>query len=392
MSGARWEQYTTRIEFAPGEYPFYEDDPGEEMYIVHEGQVAIIKKTGDSESLVLGYRGPGSLIGELSLLSDEPRAASVLAVEPVTLLAISRDDFWRLMRSDDDFREMVMHTLIETLREADASRIRAAVLERDLFSRLVSLSDENDRLAELMQLRQETLHFIVHDLRNPLNLIMTALSLIEHTVEFDAEGHLPHLVASAYMGTQRMLTAVNTILDVEHLDQGSAQLDITPVDLVEMAQCVADFNQPMAEARQITLAVTGDVDPPIVMADRERIERVLLNLLDNALKFTPADGRITVDARADGDHATISVSDTGPGIPPDQRERIFIRFARGKEGRGTKGFGLGLAYCRSAVTAHGGQIWVEENEAGGARFVFTLPLADTEHAAPAREASGQAGD
>jgi signal transduction histidine kinase len=392
MSGTRWEQYTTKIEFAPGEYPFREGDPGEEMYIVHEGQVAITKNTNDGEPLVLGYRGPGSLIGELSLLSDEPRAASALAVEPVTLLAISRGDFWRLMRTDDDFRETVMHTLVETLREADESRIQAAVLERDLFARLISLSNENDRLAELMQLRQETLHFIVHDLRNPLNLIMTALSLIEHTTNLDDEENLAHLVASAFMGARRMLNAVNTILDVEHLDQGSVPLERTPLDLVELAQEAAEFNGPMAEARQITLSVTGGGDLPTVMADRERIERVLYNLLDNALKFTPADGQIAIDVKADDDQAIVSVSDTGPGISEDQRERIFIRFARGKEGRGTKGFGLGLAYCRSAVAAHGGQIWVEESESGGARFVFTLPLVIPEQAAPARETPAQADE
>jgi signal transduction histidine kinase len=117
-------------------------------------------------------------------------------------------------------------------------------------------------------------------------------------------------------------------------------------------------------------------DLPLVIADGEKIERVLANLLDNAFKHTPREGKVTIAARQVGEAVQVSVADTGPGISPEERERIFERFAQtnGERPR-RRGYGLGLAYCRLAVEAHGGRIWMEAGDGGaGSRFVFELPL------------------
>ena len=115
---------------------------------------------------------------------------------------------------------------------------------------------------------------------------------------------------------------------------------------------------------------------PTASADRDKIERVVTNLVDNAVKYTPNGGQITLAARAEAEHLLLSVTDTGPGIPEEQRQRIFERFAQVKgDTRARRGFGLGLAYCRLAVEAHGGRIWVEPGPGGvGSRFAFTLPI------------------
>ncbi len=122
---------------------------------------------------------------------------------------------------------------------------------------------------------------------------------------------------------------------------------------------------------------------PVLDTDADKIERVLLNLVDNAIKFTPAGGEVIVQAHPAGDrdapdgYVRVEVKDTGPGIPDDSKERLFDRFTQldGVRGR-RRGTGLGLTYCRLAVEAHGGRIWVEDNPQGGAIFAFTLPLAD----------------
>lgn len=115
---------------------------------------------------------------------------------------------------------------------------------------------------------------------------------------------------------------------------------------------------------------------PLVVADREKIERVITNLVDNALKYVPEKGCVILAAQIVDDFVQVSVTDNGPGIPPEQRERIFGRFTQvsGEKTR-RRGFGLGLSYCKLAVEAHGGKIWVESGKDGvGSRFIFTLPL------------------
>ncbi|MCA9936444.1 MAG: hypothetical protein KC415_21065, partial [Anaerolineales bacterium] len=136
---------------------------------------------------------------------------------------------------------------------------------------------------------------------------------------------------------------------------------------------------PLARQRQITLHYHAAPDLPAIWADAEMVRRVLVNLLDNALKFTPAGGEITVtlaeevaDAAEPGVRCTIS--DTGPGIPTEFRERIFDRFLRTNMGGAqVRGTGLGLSFCKIAVEAHNGRIWAENGTEGGSQFVFTLP-------------------
>lgn len=370
----RWERYTTSRRYEPGDHIFNEGEPSDEMYIVKEGQLAIMKEALDSEPLMLAYRRTGDLMGEVSLLSDSPRTASAVAVKPTTLLTISRDDFWRLMREDTDFQQTVIHTLIDHLLVADESRMVSAVWERELFKRFSSLSTEHERMAELMQLRQETIRFIVHDLRNPLNLVLMTLSMIKAT---GISEEAARFVAMAEGGARRVLSLVETMLDLERLQDGDVALDFELLDIADLVKDVVDRIGTLARNSEVDLLAdlpAGDLS--VVAVDRGRIDRVLTNLVDNALKFTPPGGKVTVGVRQESDKLVCSVNDTGPGIPPEQRERVFDRFAQTEEGRKLKkGFGLGLSYCRSAIMAHGGRIWAEEGEDGrGTKLLFTLPL------------------
>jgi signal transduction histidine kinase len=150
---------------------------------------------------------------------------------------------------------------------------------------------------------------------------------------------------------------------------------INPVDLGTMIRDVV-HGVSVIDRKGIDLGVEIPADLPRAQADRDKIERVLTNLMDNALKFTPENGRIVWKAEKQGEMMRVSITDSGPGVPPEDRERIFGRFsqAAGEKPR-RRGFGLGLAYCRLTVEHHGGRIWVEDGEGGkGSRFVFTLPL------------------
>jgi signal transduction histidine kinase len=370
----RWKKYGTPRDFAEGDFIFHEHEQGQEIYIIKKGEIAILKNTGDGQQVLLGTRGKGHLIGEISLLRDGKRSATAQALEKTTLLAISRDDFWRLLNTEHAFQEVVIHTLVEHLQFADEGRVTAAVSERSLFERLTSLASRSDRLAELMQLRQETIRFIVHDLRSPLNLIRMALTMIEMTT-MNLDENSRRFLHTALGGTQRMLRLVDTLIDVERLEDGEDSLDLDIVDIRDIAVEVVGRMEPMAWACKIDLKLEDSLVLPKLMIDRLRIDRVLHNLIDNSIKFLPPEGHLTVKLWPEKDRVYVSVNDDGIGIPPDQRQRVFDRFVQTEEGRKAAGSGLGLSYCRTAIRAHRGDIQVDGGEGDkGTKITLWLPI------------------
>jgi signal transduction histidine kinase len=373
----RWSEYAEVLEYEPGEYVFKEGDPGNELYLVISGQVAIIKDAEGAAPLVLSYCTADQIFGEVSLLQYGPRTASAMVVENTRMIGISRKEFWNLFHDKPVFREMIFQTVVGLLLNADESRKQSAAAERDLFERLGSLASEHDQLAEIVNLRQETMRFIVHDLRNPLNLIMMALSMIEVDSAYNKDAESRRFLALAIGGVKRMYSLTESLLDVERLDSGIASLSVGPIDMHSIVDGIVEEHRPLAWASQIELEARHEcADLPLVLGDVERLERVLNNLIGNALKYTRADGTVTVVTWHDDEQVHVAIDDQGPGIPVDQRSRVFDRFVQLDDNRkGTRGFGLGLAYCKSAIQAHGGRIRVEDTPSGeGSRFVFSLPV------------------
>ena len=157
------------------------------------------------------------------------------------------------------------------------------------------------------------------------------------------------------------------------LEAGQPITNIQPVDPQTLVEDALDAVLPIAKNKNQSVTTHISEDLPIVMVDIDMIKRVLINLLENAIKFTPPEGRIRVGASVEDGFVQLWVDDTGPGIPPEKQSHIFDKFTRLREKGGPAGFGLGLAYCRLAVEGHGGRIWVENLPKGGAYFAFTLP-------------------
>ena len=178
---------------------------------------------------------------------------------------------------------------------------------------------------------------------------------------------------------------VDSLLDISKEEAGAMTLEQKPLNIRSIADSIVNDMGPMASLQSIQLIDEMPADLPLLMIDRDKVERVFTNLIDNALKFTPEDGRIILRASlsnhvpdgvdAEDRYMLCEVLDSGPGIPEEYRERIFDRFAqvRGREGR-RRGSGLGLAFCRMVVEAHGGRIWVQDRPEGGSVFKFTLPV------------------
>jgi PAS domain S-box-containing protein len=233
--------------------------------------------------------------------------------------------------------------------------------------------------AELAQRRTDLIRMIVHDLRNPLTTFLSSLDALEDEVSSLAAAQ--ELVADARRGCYDMLDMVDSLMDINRMEVGQSMVEAEAMRLPPLVAQVVERLQPLAQARQVSLTCDLPAGLPAIWADAEIVRRILINLLDNALKFTPAGGTVAVRLAATteaiaGHEAGVccTVTDTGPGIPEAYRDRIFDPYLRTNPGGAqVQGTGLGLTFCKLAVEGHNGRIWAENGPAGGSRFSFTLP-------------------
>lgn len=261
--------------------------------------------------------------------------------------------------------------------------IPVGVEEREPIGMLFVFYDETEE-RELNQMRDDLSNMIVHDLRSPLTAVTTGLKLLRDYVPADSTFY--PLVQSTTETSQRairkLLSRVDSLLDISKMESGQLNLETEPTELATLADSVCIELSPLAHELEVTVTSQINDDMPLLDIDSDKVERILQNLVDNALKFCPANGSVTIRAHAAGKDgapdgfARIDVVDTGPGVPDDYKNRLFERFVQVKGRRGARrGIGLGLTFCRLVTEAHGGKIWIEDNPAGGSIFAFTMPVA-----------------
>ncbi|MBI5667316.1 MAG: GAF domain-containing protein, partial [Chloroflexi bacterium] len=235
---------------------------------------------------------------------------------------------------------------------------------------------------ELMQMRDDLSRMIVHDLRSPLAAVTTGLKLLREVVPADApyRAVVDSTADASQRAIRKLLSRVDSLLDISRTETGQLNLDLEPTELATLVDSVCMELSPLAHELDVRLHSEVGGDLPLLKVDADKIERVLQNLVDNALKFSPADSTITIRAQASSvaqGYLRVDVADEGPGVPDEDKTRLFERFAQIKGRRGARrGIGLGLTYCKLAVEAHGGNIWIEDNPGGGSIFAFTLPVAE----------------
>jgi signal transduction histidine kinase len=173
-----------------------------------------------------------------------------------------------------------------------------------------------------------------------------------------------------------MQRLINSLLDTHRLESGQSLTNQKPTSLNELVHDALDAVTPITESKKQTLSNVVPDGIPLVWVDSDMVKRVITNLLENGTKFTPLQGNLTIGAEQDGRWVTVWIQDSGPGIPPESRQMIFEKFTRLQAEKFPKGLGLGLAFCKLAVLAHGGRIWVESKPGEGSRFIFTIPVAD----------------
>jgi PAS domain S-box-containing protein len=319
--------------------------------IVTHGQPVVIQGTTNRE-LVPVLSEPGS------------GAAGDLAIKPsasVFLPLIARGQLIGILAL---FKKAGLYDGDDLIFAEDLARLTALALDN---ARL------HDEVRRGLKARDEMIGIVSHDLRNPVQAVkmLTGAALENRAARTDSDLENIRLVRRA---AEQMDALIRDLLDATRLDSGRLRVTPEPVSTRALISTSLETLRPLATDKSQSLDLALDPNLPDVMADPERIQQALSNLVGNAIKFTPAGGSIEVGARISGTDVIVSVSDSGPGIPEDQLPNVFERFWQSRRvDRG--GAGLGLPIAKGIIEAHGGRIWVESQPGNGATFYFTLPRA-----------------
>jgi signal transduction histidine kinase len=264
-----------------------------------------------------------------------------------------------------------------TPQELEVLQSLASAVRTEIELRLTArqLRDNYRRLQASETLRDDLVHMLVHDLRTPLTTLISGLYLVQEAGtlnDIQAE-----CLTTALRGSETLLGMINDMLDVHKMEAGQQILVYTELAPDELVTHVLEQVTQLAHDRGLTLTTECAAALPRLVGDADKLQRTLVNLLGNALKFTPSGGAVTVAARASTDAAAVhfSVTDTGPGIPREAFDYIFEKFGQVamQHTSGQRSTGLGLTFCKMVVEAHGGRIWVDSELGKGSTFTCTIP-------------------
>ncbi|MGZ3422376.1 MAG: sensor histidine kinase [Polyangiales bacterium] len=243
------------------------------------------------------------------------------------------------------------------------------------LARRAALAIENARLyqaaRQATRARDEVLSIVAHDVRNPLSAIQLATRALERQLPADGAVEARRSVQTIFRSVARANRLIQDLLDTTRIEAGALSISCGALSAKQIAIDAAEAQRLLAEAASIDMRLELESELPAVWADRDRLLQVFENLLGNALKFTPAGGRITIGATARTNEVLFWVSNTGPGIPKESLPHVFDRFWQAKRAE-RRGAGLGLPICKGIVETHGGRIWVESNDRE-TTFRFTVP-------------------
>jgi signal transduction histidine kinase len=364
-----------------------EGDEGDAVYFIVEGSVDIVKLYEDGTERFLHSSGPGEPFGEMALLQEGGRTATIRAAEPLTVLKIGRDPFLNVLGHSPILSVRILVRLTGRLRHSDQQAIE------DLSRANVELTRALRQLERLDKTKTDFIQVQAHELRTPVAALMGYAQMMQQNAKVREDSTLQVLVEGVVTSTERLHRIFNSILDVSRLMTGSLQVIHSPFSLAVTLDAVQLKSEKARKDRHLTLELVGLDDLPIYSGDPDAMYKVFDHLVNNAIKYTPDGGQITVTGQVvEVDHLgqciEIVVEDTGIGIAPQDIDLIFEKFYRTGEvalhSSGTTKFkgggpGLGLAIAQGIVLAHGGKIWAEspgcnEETCPGSRFIVQLPL------------------
>ena len=252
-------------------------------------------------------------------------------------------------------------------------RVFTTPIEGDEWSALVVINDLTD-VKRTEQVRRDFVANVSHELRTPLASLKSVIETLA-TGALEDETATREFLARADAEIDRMVQILEELLELSRIESGEVPMAKEPLDITDVLARAVERLQLQARRQGVELALEVPAPLPAVVGDAERLERVALNLIHNALKFTPSGGSVRVEATSEDGAVVVRVRDTGAGIAPADLPRVFERFYKVDRARSGSGTGLGLAIVKHTVEAHGGSVAVESEQGGGSVFSFSLPVA-----------------
>lgn len=350
--------------FASGTVLCHEGADEKKFYILLDGTVDITKMINNVEQRHLKSLHTGDFFGEMALIHNAPRAANVIASTPVTVLEIDKEDFDRVLQHSTSVSLAMVREISSRLRGNDEMAID------DLRMRASELAQAYQKLAEEELTRREFLSNIAHELRTPLMAAGGFLQLMQKGVISPEK--IPGAIETVTRNIHHITTLVNDILFMQEMDLILPKFQT--VDLVAIAQDVAKKYEDTAAAGMVTIDVNAEPTLPKVSGDHKSLERALMALMDNAVKFSPDGGHISINLREEKNDVVLDVVDEGIGIEPNKIARIFDRFYhvdRNDEDL-FGGIGLGLSITYQIIKQHNGTLTVHSEVGKGSTFTMRL--------------------
>lgn len=286
--------------------------------------------------------------------------------------------------NDDQGHSIGMSVILRDItnrkrREEEIRRLNSSLNQqvaertRELAEKVKELGQANTALQKVDQMRSELVSLVSHQLRAPLTNMSGAVQRIKSDCPV-LNPTCTRMLQILSQQTLRLDHLVKDVLNAARLEAGEMFLQPEPVSVLPVLQQSVEQMQARTDNRRIHLRETPGL--PMIYADRDRVVEILVNLLDNAVKYSPPEAEVNLEVRADQTHVTVSVLDNGPGLPPSDLERIFDKYYRldGSDSQVAYGYGLGLYVCRLLTEALGGRIWAENRPSAGAAISFTLPV------------------
>jgi signal transduction histidine kinase len=249
---------------------------------------------------------------------------------------------------------------------------------KEIYRKIILSKEEMNYDTENSKAKSSLILNMYHELKTPISVILGAIKLMESKDLEDFQGrqsvykHMKIIKSNSY----RLLRLLNNILDISRINSGNMSINPRNCNIAYLAEEITQSVSSYAEAKNLKLEFFTDTEEIITAVDEDKFERILLNLLSNAIKFSGQNGRVAVYVKAHKDRVLISVSDTGPGIPPSMHQAIFERFRQVNSSltRHGEGSGLGLSIVKSYVELHGGKIYLKSEEGKGSEFTVELPV------------------
>ncbi len=351
---------------AAGDCICEEGEVGDAFYLILSGRVQVSKFLEPGAAHLLNELRPGQFFGELALIEDAPRMASVHALEETTLLAITQDDFHNLLADSPAMAVSIMRAMVARLRDSNRRAIE------DLRHKNEELAKAYAELQEVVQRKSDFLTVIAHELRTPLTSIKGYVHLIRTGMFHGEDVH--QALSVIVNNTDAIVRLINNILFLQELELIPPTFEL--IDLRRLVASVVDAVRSRASEYHLTFNVSLPPDLPKVRGDLDGLTQAIGALIDNAVKFSPHGGEIKVSAQCHAGLLELSIADPGVGIPPDQIYHIFDRFhhleAVGEHLFG--GVGLGLPIARQVIEQHDGHISVVSRLGEGSTFTIRLPV------------------